>query len=89
MKKTSQDHIIAAIHVTNRVKQAGAVQGLLTRYGAQIKTRIGLHETTGRKASANGLILLELVGSQRRAETLLAELNAIAGVEAQTVIFAH
>lgn len=89
MEKTVQDHIIAAIHVTDRVQQAGKVQEVLTCYGTYIKTRLGLHEATGNTVSPNGLILLELVGSSTDAENLLADLNRIEGVEAQSIVFGH
>ena len=85
----SGDHIIMAIHVTNRVRQASRVQDVLTKYGAGIKTRIGLHEATGTKASANGLILVEFIGTQRRSENMLAALNDITGVEAKSIVFQH
>jgi len=87
--KRKQDHLIVAIHVTDRVVQASRVQAILTRHGANIKTRIGLHEPTGRGSSPNGVILLELVGTQRLTSVIIAELNKIAGVEAKSVIFEH
>ncbi len=82
-------HIIIAIHITNRVKQASLVQALLTKYGKYIKTRIGLHEATGKATAPNGIILLELVKAERCTETFLASLNAITGVEAECIIFDH
>ncbi|MCX6985595.1 MAG: hypothetical protein NT118_12735 [Lentisphaerae bacterium] len=87
--KKKQDHIIVAIHVTNRVKQAGTVQSVLTRYGGNIKTRIGLHEPTPSGVSPNGVILLELVGSQKLAFALIATLKKITGVEANSIVFEH
>ena len=87
--KKKQDHIIVAIHVTDRVTQAGLVQSVLTTYGANIKTRIGLHEPTSRGASPNGVILLELVGPQKLARTVIAALRKVRGVEAKSVVFAH
>ena len=87
--KKKQDHIIVAIHVTDRVKQAGMVQSVLTTYGGSIKTRLGLHEPTSRGASPNGVILLELVGPQELARTVIAALRKVRGVEAKSVVFAH
>lgn len=84
-----QDHIVVAIHVTDRVKQAGMVQKVLTDYGANIKTRVGLHEPTERGSSPSGIILLELVGSQATAKALIAALRKIGGVEAKSLVFAH
>jgi len=83
------DHIIVAVHITNRVKQATVVQSLLSEYGGSIKTRVGLHEPKPRGVSPNGVILLELVGSQRRAGILIAALNAVRGVEAKSIVFEH
>ncbi|MEI8121986.1 MAG: hypothetical protein WCI20_08025 [bacterium] len=89
MAKNIDRHIIVAIHITNRAKQASLVQGLLTKYGKYIKTRIGLHEATGKTTAPNGIILLELVKAERCTKTLLASLNAITGVDAQCVVFDH
>ncbi len=89
MPRKPDDHIIIAVHVTNRVKQASHVQQVLTTYGGNIKTRIGLHETTARTASRTGVILLEMVGAKARCLSILAALNAIAGVEAKSVSFQH
>lgn len=88
-KILKNDHIIMAIHVTDRVKQASRVQSILTEYGGSIKTRIGLHEASERKASSNGMILVEFVGTRRRSENMLASLNEITGVEAKSIIFQH
>lgn len=89
MAKKKDSHIIVAVHVTNRVKQAALVQALLTKHGKYIKTRIGLHEATGKVAAPNGVIILELVKADRCVKPLLAALNAISGVEAQYVVFEH
>jgi hypothetical protein len=82
------NHVIVGIHITNRVKRAGAIQKLLTEYGAHIKTRVGLHEVEGNQA-AHGIILLEMVGNERQGLTLLKKLNAIPGVEAKKLVFSH
>ena len=88
-EKEKDRHVIVAIHVTDRVEQASVVQTVLTQYGGFIKTRIGLHEATGKGASPNGVILLELVASPDGGKGILAALNGIAGVEAKGVVFGH
>ncbi len=88
-KNRKQDHIIVAIHVTDRVKQAGMVQSVLTQYGGHVKTRIGLHEPTTRGASPAGIIILELVGTQDLGRTVMAALKKIRGVEARSIVFTH
>ncbi len=89
MSKAKSDHIIMAIHVTDRVKQASLVQDILTKHGSSIKTRIGLHEASETKASSNGLILVEFVGTLKKSEKMLAALNEVIGVEAKCITFQH
>jgi len=89
MKRKQSDHMIVAIHVTNRVKHALAVQKILTSYGANIKTRIGLHEVAARSVASSGMILLEVVGMEKQCTSLFNKLNAVEGVEAKCVVFTH
>ena len=84
-----QDHMIVAIHVTDRVRQAGKVQAVLTQYGGNIKTRIGLHEPMPGGTSPNGIILLEMVGEANIAPDVIAALSKVRGVEAKSIVFAH
>lgn len=87
--RSKQDHLVVAIHVTDRVQQAGMVQSILTKYGRSIKTRIGLHEPAARGPSPNGIILLELVGTKAIAKSVIADLRKVDGVEAKSIVFAH
>jgi len=81
-------HYIMGVHITDRVVHAGQVQSLLTEYGSQIKTRLGLHEVSG-QAQGNGLLILEMVGDLKRCDELKGKLNAIVGIEAKTLEFDH
>jgi len=84
------DHIIIGVHVTDRVKHAADVQSVLTEFGCQIKTRLGLHELgTGTAASPNGLLVLEFVGTKAKCESLKRKLKAVAGVDVKTMTFGH
>ena len=38
------DHRIVGIHVTDRAQAAGRVQEILSKYGKNIRTRLGLHD---------------------------------------------
>ena len=82
-------HILVGVHITERVKHAAAVQEVLTRFGCQIRTRIGLHEADQGVCSPNGLILLELVDDDASLAELKEALGIIAGVEVQTMVFEH
>lgn len=85
---TKVKHTILGVHITDRVKEAVEVQKLLTTFGEQIKTRLGLHEV-GTPTSPNGLLLLEMVGTDKGIQELSDKLNAIDGVEVQSMVFFH
>ncbi len=82
-------HVILGVHIQNRVKNAPDIQKLLTDYGCNIKTRIGLHEVGDNFCSGSGVILLEMVGEKAKAEELMGRLNSYDGVEAQQMVFGH
>ncbi len=82
-------HIVVGIHVTERVKHAGEVQNVLTNFGCQIKTRVGFHEANDQVCSPNGLILLEMLDDEAQVSSMVAQLDAIEGVEVQQMVFDH
>lgn len=85
-----ETHTIFGVHVTDRLKDAMGVQKAISEHGNQIKTRIGLHEIDEDGASSkNGLLLLEMVGPQDGIQQLADKLNAIQGVEVQSMVFHH
>ena len=82
-------HIILAVHITDRLTEALAVQKLLTEYGYIIKTRLGLHEIHDSASAPNGLLLLEMVGDVANSQALSDKINALEGVEAKSMVFEH
>lgn len=78
---------ILGILITDRQKEAGKVQTLLTKYGCSIKTRLGLHEVNNDLCSTSGLILLELTGDKAEIDKLENELKAIGGTQTQKMVF--
>lgn len=78
---------ILGVLITDRKKEAGKVQQVLTKYGCSIKTRLGLHEVTDDLCSTSGLLLLELTGDISEMEKLEKELTAIDGTQTQKMIF--
>jgi hypothetical protein len=81
-------HIIVGVHITDRLENAVKVQQILTEYGGNIKTRLGLHEVTG-TPNLNGLLLLEMVGDESRCLSILNRLSGVAGVFVQKMVFEH
>jgi len=82
-------HVIMGVHITDRVKHAVDVQKVLTTYGRQIRTRLGLHETGPDATEPNGVLVLELTGRDETHRELGESLSSIDGVEVQTMVFDH
>lgn len=83
----SKETRILGILITDRQKEAGKVQNVLTKYGCSIKTRLGLHEVTDDVCSTSGLLLLELIGDISEMDKLENELVVIEGTQTQKMIF--
>jgi hypothetical protein len=82
-------HIIFGVHINDRVREVPDVQQVLTAYGCNIKTRIGLHRVDEQFCSPRGLILLEMFGDEPTCHELADKLAALEGVEVQKMIFEH
>lgn len=80
--------VIMGFVLKDRVKSAPDVQELLTAYGCEINTRIGLHVASDDACSGSGLILLEFIdNAENKAEEFEKELKKIANVEVQKMVF--
>lgn len=72
----------------DRVKTASKVQELLTTYGCDINTRLGLHVASPDSCSPQGLILLEFIdNADDKAAEFEQKLKEIADVDIQKMIF--
>lgn len=78
-------HIIVGVHIVDREKHAPRVQQIFTQYGAQIRTRLGLHDDV---CASNGLILLEMADTAESCE-MIAAVEAIEGVDVGQMVFEH
>ena len=78
-------HIIVGVHIVDREAHAPIVQQVFTKYGSQIKTRLGLHDDV---CSSNGLILLEMADTAETCK-MIEEVDAIGGVDIQKMLFSH
>lgn len=63
---------IIGVNLENRLESAIEFQKIITEFGCEIRTRIGLHPTKENTCSNRGIILLEVIGD---AELLLLELS--------------
>lgn len=84
-----EKHVILGVHVIDRVKKVPDVQKILTQFGCNIKTRLGLHEVSGNICSPTGLLLLELCGPDAELEAMEKDLQSLEGVQVQKMVFTH
>ncbi|HNX26384.1 MAG TPA: hypothetical protein PKK48_03165 [Phycisphaerae bacterium] len=85
-----EKHTILGVHITDRLKDALEVQRILTQHGNQVKTRLGLHEIDeAGKSGKNGLLILEMVGPDEGIRQMADKLNALDGIEVQSMVFKH
>ena len=82
-------HILILVHVTNRATKASDINQLLSEYGGNIKTRLGLHEVNTEFDSPAGVIVLEMFGAESRSDELVEKISGIDGVAVQKVVFEH
>jgi len=74
---------VVLILIDKRTDAALKVQEILTENGCIIKTRLGVHETT--KCAEEGLIFLNVEGSENDVNELIKELDNVKRVSAKLV----
>ncbi|MGD9578502.1 MAG: hypothetical protein AB7Y74_09640 [Syntrophorhabdus sp.] len=79
--------IILGVQVTNRIKNALEVQEILTKFGCNIKTRLGLHEVTDAVCSTIGLLILEMYGDIKQIKEMENQLKAVHGIVVKKMVF--
>lgn len=79
--------IILGVQVTNRVENILGVQKILTEYGCNIKTRLGLHEITASHCSNVGLLILETYGNDADILQMEAKLKKMNGLTVKKMVF--
>lgn len=78
---------ILGVQVTNRLEKAQDVQQVLTEYGCNIKTRLGLHEVSGSECSTVGLLIVETCGDRAEIQQMEAKLKKIKGLVVKKMVF--
>ena len=76
---------IIIISVKQRKSVSVLVQEVLCEYGCLIKTRLGTTDSTSKKCSQTGLIILEFLGNKREINLMIKKLSKIEGVVVKTV----
>jgi hypothetical protein len=80
MKKT-----ILLILIGKRREEAVKVQQILTAWGCIIKTRLGIHDGVLENCTDEGLLLLELHGTEEQKQELARKVEVLDGVHSKLV----
>ena len=80
---------IIGLLITDRIKEAGMTQKVLSEYAHVIKSRLGFHEVTDNVCSRVGVILLQVAGKKEECDKLEKALSEIRGVEIQRMYFEY
>jgi hypothetical protein len=78
---------IMAVKISGRTAKAHLVQEILTKYGCNIKTRIGFHETGEDQCSMDGILILQLFGKEDDILHMFDELKTLDGVVPRMIEF--
>jgi hypothetical protein len=74
---------VLLILIGNRNESAVKVQQILTGWGCIIKTRLGIHDGVLDNCSDQGLLILELHGSDEQKQELARKVAVLPGVSSQ------
>ena len=76
---------ILLILIGKRKDDAVKIQQILTAWGCIIKTRLGIHDGVMENCSDEGLLILELFGTDEQKEELTRKVAVIPGVSSKLV----
>jgi len=80
---------ILGLLITDRIKEAGRTQLLLSKYSKLIRSRLGFHELNDSICSRSGIIVLHLIGNPEDWDQFEGELGDIGGLEVQKMSFSY
>lgn len=80
---------ILGLLITDRIKEAGRTQLLLSKYSRLIRSRLGFHELNDNVCSRSGIIVLHLTGKPDEWKEFEIELSTIGGLEVQNMSFIY
>jgi hypothetical protein len=80
-------HNIFGVHITHRTQNVPAVQAVFTKYGCNIRSRLGIHDADNTSCSPSGLVLIDAFGDEATVESFYKELVALGGVDVKRMDF--
>ena len=76
---------VLLILIGRRKEEAVKVQKILTSWGCIIKTRLGIHDGVLDNCTDEGLLILELHGTDKQREELARKVAVLKGVSSKLV----
>jgi len=80
---------VIGIKITDRIKESGLVQKILSMYGSVISTRLGFHELSNELCSREGFMVIHLAGIPDECEELVDRLKKTEGIIVREMVFSH
>lgn len=80
---------VIGIKITDRIKESGLVQKVLSSHSQIISTRLGFHELSTELCSREGLMVIHLAGEPVECDDLIKSLNRIDGILVREMAFSH
>jgi hypothetical protein len=78
---------VIGIKITDRIKEAGLTQDILSNHSSVISTRLGFHEVTDDVCSREAYIILHVSGDPLISEKLADDLKTLEGIEVREIAF--
>lgn len=78
---------ILGLMITDRIKESGLTQKVLSSHASLIRSRLGFHEVTDEVCSRNGFIIILLSGNPELWDDFEQELASVPGVEVRRMTF--
>jgi hypothetical protein len=80
---------ILGLLISDRIKEAGRTQAVLSRHARIIRSRLGFHEVSEDKCSRTGIMLIHLTGTADEWDILENELGEIGGLQVKQLSFTY
>jgi len=80
---------VIGIKITDRIKEAGLVQKILSAHAGVISTRLGFHELNSELCSREGFMIIHLAGHADECDELTEALQKTEGIIVREMIFSH
>lgn len=80
-------HSLMAVKIGARTEHVPQVQEIFTKFGCNIRTRVGFHETSETQCSTDGYIIMQLAGKEAELKEMMDDLNSVSNVKAKFIEF--